>query len=90
MQLKKLMIFANLTYVQRNLENLAKWIEKDWCHGKERGKGKQVANASLWKKIVHEMKLYDIQWMWNPNGLTFRDVRKRASSNALFPSEKQP
>ena len=90
MEVNKLMIFANLTYVRQNLPKLPKWMEKNWSHGggKGKGKGKPVANLKLWKKINTHLETIEPVWMWDPKGKTYRDVLEKASSMALLHEER--
>ena len=88
MEITKLMIFANLSYIQENLPNIPKWVEKKWCHGIKPGKGKKVANHELWKKILGDLTGLEIRWMWSPKGNTFKAIFQKAHSMALLPEEK--
>ena len=90
MEVDKLMIFANLPFVQRNWDNLAKWVKKDWCHGglRGKGKGKPIANSELWKEIYTHLEKVEIAWMWNPSGKTFQSVAEKATSMALLHEER--
>ena len=82
------MIYANLTYIQKNLDNVPKWIQKDWCHGSAKGKGKPIANRERWQKLSEYLKLFEIVWMWNPKCSSFQSVIEKANSMALLSTRR--
>ena len=88
MELTKLMIFANLTFIQKNISNIPKWIEKNWSHGGAKGKGKPIANREDWQTIAANLAAFDVRWMWNPQGNCYQDVLRKANSMALLPAER--
>ena len=90
MDVDKLMIFANLAHVRKNWDKIPKWIEKNWCHGggKAKGKGKPVANRETWQKIHTHMATIEVVWMWNPKGKTYQSVMDKANSMSLLHEER--
>ena len=60
MEVEKLMVFHNMTYVQKNWDSLPIWNAKGWRHGGG-GKGKWVANAELWAKIYEYRSLIEVR-----------------------------
>ena len=88
MNANKLMIFANLSYVRSNLDNLPKWKKKNWWHGGNKGKGKPVANHETWQEINSHLLTVEIVWMWDPNGKTYQSVKEKATSMALLHEQR--
>ena len=84
------MIFTNLPFVKQNLDNIPKWVEKDWSHGggRGKGKGKPVANFETWKEINTVLEAIEVVWMWNPKGAVYQSVVDKANSMALLPEER--
>ena len=88
MKLDKITVFCNMPYVQKYWNQLPVFIEKQWRHGQTKGKGKSIANAELWQKIVKYKGSMEVQWIHNPKGQFYMDVQRKAASMALLPSEK--
>ena len=90
MEVDKLMVFANLGYVRKNLDKIPKWIEKNWCHGggKAKGKGKPVANVQTWQEIHEHLETIEVVYMWNPKGKTYQSVLDKANSMSLLHEER--
>ena len=86
--LLKLMVFSNLTCVEKNLLKLPKWVEKNWRHGDKAGKGKQIANVEEWKKIHAFLEEVEVDFIWNPKSPTFQDLCNQATSMALLHTVK--
>ena len=82
------MIYANLSYIQKNIDNIPKWIQKDWCHGTVKGKGKPIANRDRWRKVNEYMKLFEIMWIWNPKSTSFQSVIEKANAMALLSTRR--
>ena len=91
MNLTKLMIHATLPYVRQNLDNIPKWVEKNWSHGGgvKKGKGKPVTNREQWIKINNYIKDIQINWVWEPKGETFKSAMETASSMSLLTEERK-
>ena len=87
MEVKKLMVYANLSYVRKNLDNIPKWIENNWRTG-TKGKGKAIANRGAWQKVKTLLETFNISWMWEPSGATYRSVLEKANSMALLKEER--
>ena len=88
MNLPKLMIHANLPYVRKNIDKIPMWIEKNWCHGGGKGKGKAMPNREQWQKINNYIREIQINWVWEPNGQTYKSIMEKASSMALLSEER--
>ena len=82
------MIYANLPFVRKNLDKIPKWVKKEWCHGGAKGKGKPIANSGLWQKIHEYMTMFEVCWMWNPEGSTFQRVMEKATSLAILSTKR--
>ena len=82
------MVFASLPFFEKWYENLPKWESKNWCHGNEKNKGKQIAHLEQWKKINEHLHSMEVAWLFNPKGATHASVLKNAQSMALLPSNK--
>ena len=87
MEVKKLMIHANLSFVRKNLDNIPKWAENNWRTA-TKGKGKLIANHEAWKKIKTLLETVNINWMWEPKGATYRSVLEKANSMALLNADR--
>ena len=85
-KVEKLMIYANLPFVRKNLEKLSKWIEKKWCHGMN-GKGKAITNRDKWKKINRYLESMEVIWGWEPKGQTYKSLMEKAAAMALLVEE---
>ena len=88
LKVDKLMIYANLQFIRKNLDNLSKWSEKNWCHGKSQGKGKPVVNRDKWQKIHRYIESMELNWVWMPKGNTFKDVMEKAAAMALLTEDR--
>ena len=84
MKMEKLMIQAGLPMVEKNFDNLTKWKGKGWSHG-GKGKGRPVAQKEDWIAVQEMMNSIEIDWVWNPQGATFKSVLASAQSMGIAP-----
>ena len=85
MKIERLVVVGKLPFIEKNLENLAKWEQKGWSHGVRKGKGNCVGNKEDWIQIKGYIDAMEVDWMFNPQGATHQTVLKAAQSMAILP-----